>query len=92
MLRYRTFCNTDPPAITSIWRSHAGRSGVLQPVSVDLFEQLVFGKLYFDYPGLILAFDEGRPVGFAHAALVASLTARPTRVLVGGMGCMNHLS
>jgi GNAT superfamily N-acetyltransferase len=40
----------------------------MQPVSVDLFEQFVFGKIYFDREGLILAFDEGRPVGFAHAA------------------------
>ncbi len=35
---------------------------------MDLFEQLVFGKLYFDYRGLILAFDGERPVGFAHAS------------------------
>ncbi len=31
-------------------------------------EQCVFGKLYFDYPGMILAMDDQRPVGFAHAA------------------------
>jgi GNAT superfamily N-acetyltransferase len=67
MLRYRTFRNTDPPAITAIWRSHAGGAGPWQPVSVDLFEQLVFGKLYFDYQGMILAWDDDRPVGFAHA-------------------------
>jgi GNAT superfamily N-acetyltransferase len=39
----------------------------LQPVSADLLEQLVFAKLYFDYGGLVLAHDDGRPVGFAHA-------------------------
>jgi len=32
-----------------------------------LFEQLVFAKLYFDYGGLIVARDDDRPVGFAHA-------------------------
>lgn len=64
---YRTFRNIDPPAITAIWRSRAGQPGLIQPVSADLFEQLVFAKLYFDYNGLVLAFDDGQPVGFAHA-------------------------
>jgi GNAT superfamily N-acetyltransferase len=40
----------------------------MQPVSVDRFERSVFGKPYFDYQGLILAFNDDRPVGFAHAA------------------------
>jgi ribosomal protein S18 acetylase RimI-like enzyme len=39
----------------------------MQPVSVDLFEQFIFGKLYFDYRGLVLAMDDGQAVGFAHA-------------------------
>jgi ribosomal protein S18 acetylase RimI-like enzyme len=68
MTVFRTFRNTDPPALVAIWRSCAGQPGLAQPVSVDRFEQSVFGKLYFDYEGLILAFDEDRPVGFAHAA------------------------
>ena len=67
MITYRSFQNTDSPAIVAVWRSNAGRRGVLQPVSADLFEQWVFGKLYFDRQGLILAWDGGRPVGFAHA-------------------------
>jgi GNAT superfamily N-acetyltransferase len=68
MLQFRPFRNTDPPWITEIWRSRAGDPALLQPVSVDLFEQLIFGKLHFDYAGLILALDDGRPVGFAHAS------------------------
>jgi GNAT superfamily N-acetyltransferase len=67
MLTYRTFRNVDPPALTAIWRSRAHDVGLLQPVSADLFEQLVFAKLYFDYEGLILAWDDGQPVGFAHS-------------------------
>ena len=31
------------------------------------WNRLVFAKLYFDYGGLVLAFDDGRPAGFAHA-------------------------
>jgi GNAT superfamily N-acetyltransferase len=67
MLTYRTFRNTDPPVVTSLWRSRAGEGGLAQGVSPDLLEQFVFAKLYFDYQGLVLAWDDGRPVGFAHA-------------------------
>jgi len=67
MLTYRPFRNTDPPVLTEIWRSRAGQRGLAQPVSPDLLEQLVFAKLYFDYDGLIVARDDGQPVGFAHA-------------------------
>jgi GNAT superfamily N-acetyltransferase len=67
MLSFRTFRNTDPPAVIDIWRSRAGQPGLLQPVSADLFEQLVFAKPYFDCHGLIIADDDGRAVGFAHA-------------------------
>jgi GNAT superfamily N-acetyltransferase len=45
---------------------------MLQPVSSDLLEQLLFAKLYFDYAGLFLAFDDDKPVGFAHAGFCAN--------------------
>lgn len=67
MLTYRSFRNFDPPALAALWRSRAGQAGFVQPVSPDLFEQLVFAKLYFDYDGLLLAHDDGCLVGFAHA-------------------------
>ncbi len=67
MIHFRAFRNTDPPAIAAIWRAQAGRPGVAQPVSVDLITQLVFSKPYFDRNGLILAFNDEQPVGFAHA-------------------------
>jgi ribosomal protein S18 acetylase RimI-like enzyme len=67
MLTYRSFRNSDPPAIAALWRSRAAQSGPAQPILPDLLEQLVFAKLYFDYGGLILAHDDGRLVGLAHA-------------------------
>jgi GNAT superfamily N-acetyltransferase len=67
MLTFRTFRNSDPPVLTALWRSRAGQPGLLQPVSPDVLEQLIFAKLYFDYGGLFLACDDGQPVGFAHA-------------------------
>lgn len=67
MLTYREFRNADPPALVALWRSRAGQPGLLQPVSPDLIEHLVFAKLYFDRGGLVLAHDDDRLVGFAHA-------------------------
>jgi GNAT superfamily N-acetyltransferase len=67
MLTFRTFRNTDPPALAAIWRSRAGQSGLAEHISPALLEELVFAKPYFDYNGLILAWDDNRPVGFAHA-------------------------
>ena len=67
MIHFRAFRNTDPPSVAAIWRSRAGQPGLTQPVSADLIQQLVFSKIYFDHRGLILAFDEELPVGFAHA-------------------------
>jgi GNAT superfamily N-acetyltransferase len=67
MLRFRSFRNTDPPHMVAVWRSLAGTPGLLQPVSVDLVEQFVMSRLYFEPAGLWLAFDDDRPVGMAHA-------------------------
>ncbi len=67
MIEYRTFRNSDPPVLAAIWASRAGQRGLTQPVSPDLLEQIVFAKLYFDYDALFVAWEDGRPVGFAHA-------------------------
>jgi len=53
--------------LTALWQTRASRRGFRQPVWPDLLEQLVFAKLYFDYEGLVLAWDDDQPVGFAHA-------------------------
>lgn len=76
MFTYRSFLNTDPPLIVELWRSRAGQRGLMQPVSADLFEQLIFAKPYFDAAGLILAFDGERAVGFAHAGFGADEDGR----------------
>ncbi|MCR4413021.1 MAG: GNAT family N-acetyltransferase [Thermoguttaceae bacterium] len=54
--------------MTRIWQSRAGQPGLAQPVSPDLFEEYVFGKLHFDYGGLIFALEDDCPAGFVHAA------------------------
>lgn len=67
MLTYHTFRNSDPPALAALWRSRAGQPGLLQPVSPDVLDQLVFAKPYFDREGLVLAWDGNELMGFAHA-------------------------
>lgn len=74
MLTFRTFRNSDPPALAAIWRSRATQLGPVQSVTPEIFEQFVFSKLYFDYRGLIVACDDGQPVGFAHAGFGADET------------------
>lgn len=70
MLRFRTFRNTDPPLVVDLWRSRAPAGGLASFMSVDVLEEYVFSKLYFDPASFFLAFDnEDRPLGFAHAAL-----------------------
>jgi ribosomal protein S18 acetylase RimI-like enzyme len=68
LIRYRSFRNSDPPALAEIWRSQPSEHGRMQPMSASLFEQLVLAKPYFDNQGLIVAVDGERPVGFVHAA------------------------
>jgi len=87
MLAYRTFHNTDPPALAAIWRSRAGEQGRTQPVSTDLLEQSIFSKLYFDYQGMHLALEDGRPVGFAHAGFGPDET-RNRIATEAGITCM----
>jgi ribosomal protein S18 acetylase RimI-like enzyme len=59
--------NSDPPFLTAIWRGCAGRRGLAQPITTPMLEQLVLAKPYFDRDGLIMAFDNNRPIGFVHA-------------------------
>ncbi len=44
----------------------------MQPMSAELFEQLVLSKPYFDNQGLILALDGRTAVGFVHAGFGAN--------------------
>lgn len=68
MIEYRSFRNSDPPALAEIWRSQPPERGLMQPMSAELFEEFVLAKPYFDNRGLIVAVDSGRPIAFVHAA------------------------
>ncbi len=71
MIEYRPFRNTDPPDLVDIWRSQPRERGLTQPMSVELFEQSILAKPYFDRAGLIVAADGDTLLGFAHAGFGA---------------------
>lgn len=67
-MHYRSFRNSDTPAIAALWRSQPPNRYLLQPMLPAVFEQLVLGKPFFDRHGLIVAEEENRLVGYVHAA------------------------
>lgn len=68
MIRFRSFRNGDPPAITEVWNQHGPFRGLIQPVSPLVLEERILSKPYFDHHGLIVAEEgEGNLVGFVHA-------------------------
>ena len=69
MLTIRSFRNSDSPALLKIWDRRAQLNPEhFRPLSMALLEQHILGRPYFDRCGLLLAFDDGQPVGFVHAA------------------------
>ncbi len=67
MIVYRRFRNTDPPALAEVWNECFTNRGALRARSTALFELCVFSKPYFIPAGVIVAEDDGKIVGFAHA-------------------------
>jgi ribosomal protein S18 acetylase RimI-like enzyme len=67
IMKFRSFLNSDPPALAALWQQQSRRS-TANFVTSQLLEDFVFSKPYFDREGLIVAEDEGRIVGFAHGA------------------------
>lgn len=67
LIAYRSFRNSDPPALADIWRTRTSERGLMQPMSARLFDEVVLAKPYFDNQGLIVAVADDGPVGFVHA-------------------------
>jgi len=68
MIEIRCFRNADPPRLADVWRAADLGPAAMQPMTAALLEASVFSKPYFDREGLIVAADDDRVVGFAHAA------------------------
>ncbi|MGA2253083.1 MAG: GNAT family N-acetyltransferase [Thermoguttaceae bacterium] len=71
-IHFRHFRNSDPPALVAVWRSRTGQPELDPTVDIEVFEQFVLAKTYFDPEGLILACDGDRVLGFVHASFGAN--------------------
>jgi ribosomal protein S18 acetylase RimI-like enzyme len=67
VISYRSFRNTDPPALAAIWNDVFAGRGAVRFRHGSALENYVFAKPYFDAQGFFVATDDGVPVGFAHA-------------------------
>ncbi len=67
MIEFRSFLNTDSSAIVDIWRKQRSFRCISTTMTRDDLEQMILGKPYFDPDGLILAVEDGKPIGFVHA-------------------------
>lgn len=63
----RSFNNFDVEAMVKFWNEAQYPQYRFCPISLDLMEQMVFAKAYFDPRGLKVAFKGKELVGFAHA-------------------------
>jgi GNAT superfamily N-acetyltransferase len=68
VIEFRCFRNDDPPRLAEAWRAADLGPSAVQPMTVALLETAVFSKPYFDRAGLLVAMEDNRIVGFAHAA------------------------
>ena len=83
MIEYRCFRNEDPPRLADVWRAADLGPSAVQPMTSALLEACVFSKPYFDREGLVVAFDEGRMVGFAHAGFGPNAAASGLDTSIG---------
>jgi ribosomal protein S18 acetylase RimI-like enzyme len=67
MVRIRHFRNDDPPALVALWNDSVLGRGAYTLRSAVPLERHVFSKPYFDPLGLLIAEDDEKVVGFAHA-------------------------
>jgi len=82
LIEYRPFRNGDPPALVDIWRS-TDPHALAQGMNISLLEDLVLGKPYFDREGLLVACENGTPVGFGHAGFGPSPDRRGLACEIG---------
>ena len=91
MIRFRAFRNGDPPALAELWNRGIPDRGVVRPLGPHEFNELVLGRQPFEPDGLILAEDEGRPVGFVHAGFGPESPTGPSHRLDRELGTVAML-
>jgi ribosomal protein S18 acetylase RimI-like enzyme len=69
VVEYRTFRNTDPPRLVSVWNETFTKRGAPRLGNNTLIERFVLAKSIFDPKGLFVAESNGAVVGWAHAGI-----------------------
>ena len=87
MIDYRPFRNTDPPALCEIWRSHAPLRAFFQPLTPPMLETTVLSRPFFDREGLIVAVEDGEPIGFVHAGFGRDQEGNSLDTSIGAPAC-----
>lgn len=67
-MQFRSFENSDTPAICDLWRQHSNLRGKYHGLNPVVFERLVLSKTYFDPRGVWLAMEGDEVIGMVHAA------------------------
>lgn len=65
MIIYRSFRNTDPPALVRVWNEAFAGRGTVTLRNTSTLEYFLLSKSYFDPAGLIIAEADGTLVGWA---------------------------
>jgi ribosomal protein S18 acetylase RimI-like enzyme len=79
VIRYRSFRNSDPPALAALWNQVVPEQSGVRPLRVHELDDHAFGSVYFDRHGLTVAELEGRIVGFVHSGFGPDLPVESTR-------------
>jgi ribosomal protein S18 acetylase RimI-like enzyme len=77
--RFRPFRNSDPPALVKLWNQNAPARATVRPLRLHELDLHGFGTVNFEAPGLIVAEQDGRIVGFVHAGFGPDLPIAATR-------------
>jgi GNAT superfamily N-acetyltransferase len=84
VITFRSFHNNDPPQLAEIWRSQPTSRGIVQPMSAALLERYVLSAPMFENEGLIVAVDDNKLLGFAHAGFGPSADGQHLCTAIGG--------
>lgn len=91
MIRFRAFRNGDPPALAELWNRGLPERGVVHPLDPHEFNELILCRNPFDAEGLVVAEEEGRIIGFAHASFGPESPGGPSHQLDFEMGTVAML-
>ncbi|MFO0876432.1 MAG: GNAT family N-acetyltransferase [Gemmataceae bacterium] len=85
VIHYRSFKNPDPPLLAEVWNTclSGPRTVTIPARSTGLLEYFTLAKPYFDPEGMVLAFDDGRPVGLAHLGFASTPNEKALDYQVG---------